>query len=241
MADGDQAKAGEGRREDPAAAIGADRERPGDLQLGPVAGLGQAMAELVAIRQAAGAPEADAAPALPGLVDEADAGADLVARAAETANSKRRARGRPKGAANLRNAALFDWLEALGHKNPVKRLVEIISADPRELARALAGPNAGEPSYERALDVLREQRQAAAALLPYVLAKKPQAIEVTSKELHLFLAGSLGGNADIADRFDVLHQIEENQGVSGDGAGKSDGQSRTEAGKPSDTSGLGGE
>ncbi len=126
------------------------------------------------------------------LMEATPAQFDLLAGAAETSNAQRRARGRPAGAGNLRNEQTFDYLEALGFKAPERRLMEVISADPRQLAAALAGHNRVEDvPFDRALDVLKLQLKAAGDLLPYKLAKKPQSIEVKKGVLHVFVAGNM--------------------------------------------------
>jgi hypothetical protein len=117
---------------------------------------------------------------------------DLLGEAAETSNARRRGAGRPEGSGNKRNAETFDYLEALGFKGPERLLMEVVSADPRQLAAQLAGTD--DPRhvpFDRALEVLKLQIKAAADLMPYKLARKPQAIEVSRKELHLFVAGTL--------------------------------------------------
>jgi hypothetical protein len=104
--------------------------------------------------------------------------ADGLAQKAERGNSARRARGRPPGAANLRNERLFDYLEARGFKNPVVRLMEIISADPFDLCAD-------------AIEALKLQIRASEALLPYMLARKAQALTVHKEVRHVMLAGDL--------------------------------------------------
>jgi hypothetical protein len=113
---------------------------------------------------------------------------DTLAKAAEQTNAKRRARGRPEGSANRRNAEMFDYLEARGFKAPEVRLMEIISADPLELIQALGG----QPTYDRAMQVLAMQAKFAAELMPYKFAKRQELkIEKTNKEMHLFVAGRM--------------------------------------------------
>src|SRR5690606_5892006 len=62
---------------------------------------------------------------------------DGLAAAAEIIAAPRRARGRPAGATNKRNAAVFDYLEALGHRDPAVTLSLIQSADIAALAKHL--------------------------------------------------------------------------------------------------------
>jgi hypothetical protein len=111
----------------------------------------------------------------PGLFHDGD---DFLGGLAETANAARRERGRPKGATNLRNEQLFDYLEAQGYKNPVVRLLEIVSADPLKMRLPLK-------------EAMALQVRAAEALLPYMLAKKPQAMLVAKQVQHFMIAGDL--------------------------------------------------
>lgn len=121
---------------------------------------------------------------------------DLLGTAAETSNAERRARGRPEGAANKRNAETFDYLEALGFKAPERLLMEVVSADVVQLARKLGA----DP-----VEVLKLQIKAAADLMPYKLARKPMAVEVNRKSLHVFMSGTLTD--------EQKSQIEQNQWV----------------------------
>lgn len=146
---------------------------------------------------------------------------DLLGQAAETSNARRRGAGRPAGALNRRNAETFDYLEALGYKGPERVLMQIISADPRELAAALAGPGqkVENVSFDRAFEVLKLQVKAAADLMPYKLARRPQAHEITRRELHLFLSGNLSP--------EELEKAEQNQWADlrvGDNAAQIDGE-----------------
>lgn len=107
---------------------------------------------------------------------------DMLGQIAETSNAGRRARGRPEGATNKRNDETFDYLEALGFKAPERLLMEIVSADTVALSREL---------MTVPLEVLKLQLKAAADLMPYKLARKPQAMEITKRQLHMFVTGSL--------------------------------------------------
>ena len=150
-------------------------------------------------RAAAGADQAvlpdaaDLRPALAELLPPEPVQFDLLAERAEKANAERRGRGRPAGSANKRNDEVFDTLDRMGYKNPVVRLMEIVSADVRHLGCDVQ-------------DALKLQIRAAEVLLPYMLAKKPQEVQVSSQKLHLFLAGSLSP--------DQVAHIEQNQLVS---------------------------
>lgn len=98
---------------------------------------------------------------------------DVLAAASELVAKPRRERGRPPGSANRRNTQVFDYLERLGHRDPAVTLSMIQSADTLELAAAL-----GANSAKGRLAVLGLQRAAAAELMPYKYAKKPQQIDL---------------------------------------------------------------
>ncbi|YBV97539.1 hypothetical protein M1D80_11860 [Phyllobacteriaceae bacterium JZ32] len=112
-------------------------------------------------------------------VDPISAAANLVAR-------PRRERGRPKGASNKRNTAVFDYLEALGHRDPAVTLSMIQSANTTALAHLMGC----DP-----IEVLKVQVKAAADLMPFKYAKKPLDVNVNKTERHLFVAGNLGNIA----------------------------------------------
>lgn len=120
-------------------------------------------------------PVADAVAAIAGELDAAGGDqldllpADTVPvggmeEIAKTGHDQRRARGRPRGASNRRNSEVFDYLEALGHRDPAQTLSLIQSMDTRDLAAYLAC---------KPKEALAIQRQAAADLMPYKYAKKP--------------------------------------------------------------------
>jgi len=113
--------------------------------------------------------------------DELEDG-DALAVAARAVSEVRRGRGRPKGAANVRNTRVFDYLEALGHRDPLVTLSLIQTADTRELARLVG---------MKAADALRIQVQAAKEMLPYKYARKPQELNVNEQRAHIFLTGTL--------------------------------------------------
>lgn len=98
---------------------------------------------------------------------------DTLAVAAELVARPRRERGRPPGSANRRNTQVFDYLERLGHRDPAVTLSMIQSADPVQLAATL-----GADTFKGRMAVLALQRSAAAELMPYKYAKRPQAIEL---------------------------------------------------------------
>lgn len=91
---------------------------------------------------------------------------------AENTLAERRARGRPKGASNKRNAQVFDYLEHIGHRDPVTTLSMIQSMDPAELAKALQC---------KRKDATALIISAAEKLLPYKYAKRPTEIAVTGE------------------------------------------------------------
>ena len=150
---------------------------------------------------------------------------DLLGEVAETSNAVRRGVGRPEGSGNKRNAETFDYLEARGFKAPEVVLMEIASADTRLLAARLAGlDDPKHVPFDRALEVLKLQLKAAADLMPYKLARKPQQHEIRKASLHLFMAGNLSP--------EQLQQIEQNQMLSVDAlVGQTDNMSH---GKPKD-------
>jgi hypothetical protein len=145
-----------------------------------------------AIRSVLGEVQTD--PMLPGLVDDVPDDFDVLGKVAETLNAKRRARGRPEGSANRRNAEVFDYLEARGFKAPELRLMEINSADPRQLAAALSGPDVKPEnvSFDRVMEVLKLQAKVASDLLPYKFAKRQELqVSHTGEVAHVMMAGRL--------------------------------------------------
>jgi len=147
---------------------------------------------------------------------------DLLGDQAEQSNGIRRGRGRPEGAVNKRNDEMFDYLEARGFKAPEVLLMEVISADVKALARKLGA----EP-----IEVLKLQIKAAADLMPYKLARKPQAMEIVSKKLHMFVTGQLTP--------EIASLIEQNQWVSVDDGVRQDDKSPHETENASDIKTLG--
>jgi hypothetical protein len=128
---------------------------------------------------------------LPGLFAE---GGDRLGELAEVSNARRR--GRPAGSANRRNDDVFDYLEARGFKNPILRLMEIVSADWTDIER------------------MKLQIRAAEALLPYMLAKKPQTLQIDKNTLHVFMAGPLSQPGQrLAEKFSLFGNAEQYQGA----------------------------
>lgn len=172
--------------------------------------------------------------------------ADPLARAADHVAAPRRGRGRPQGAANKRNDAVFDYLAALGHRDPAVTLSLIQTADTAKLAEALGRPctdsdgdilltpildRSGVPMRDDAgellmrpvitpadpVKILAIQEKAASRLMDFKYARKPQQLDVRKQEMHVFLAGSLGSEHRPADGTLFGGKIVENQPL-GDGA-----------------------
>lgn len=121
-------------------------------------------------------------------------GGDRLGELAEISNARRR--GRPAGSANRRNSDVFDYLEARGFKNPILRLMEIVSADWTDI------------------EGMKLQIRAAEALLPYMLAKKPQTLQIDKNTLHVFLAGPLSQPGQtVRDKFSLFGNAEQYQGA----------------------------
>lgn len=137
-----------------------------------------------------------------------DVDQDLPIKAAETSIATRRARGRPKGATNRRNADLFDYLEACGFRDPAVTLAAIQSTNPVDLAQELG---------LKPEDALKAVIKAAEALMPYKYARKPQELTVTERGVHLFVAGTMdvpGGPDDATLSIHGEAKTIENQSVS---------------------------
>jgi len=89
----------------------------------------------------------------------------------------RRGRGRPPGARNKRTERTVAWL--LGkHRDPREVLLEIAEANPFDLAAEFGCTP---------LEALQEKRHAATAVLPYVAERRPIAINLDGKVVHLVL------------------------------------------------------
>ncbi|MBS9720048.1 hypothetical protein JYU29_05015 [Tianweitania sp. BSSL-BM11] len=109
-------------------------------------------------------------------------GRDLFSLAAEQVASERRARGRPTASPNRRNAAMFDYLGKIGHRHPAVTLSQIQTADTLALAAALGA---------KPLEVAKLQASAAAALLPFDLAKKVHVDAPTDRRLPVMVIGEM--------------------------------------------------
>lgn len=123
---------------------------------------------------------------------------DALSAAANSIARPRRERGRPKGSANKRNTQVFEYLEALGHRDPAVTLSMIQTANTTALAHLLGC----EP-----IDVLKVQAKAAADLMPFKYAKKPLAVEVDKRNLHIFMAGNLGAIAPTSEGSNTLNMF----------------------------------
>lgn len=186
----------------PVAHTPAKTSEPGPVTAGRAA-LKDDFAALAARLAAADQAQPDLLDGSPDLDDT-----DLLSMAARTANEGRRVRGRPLGSQNKRNADVFDYLASLGHRDPAVTLSLIQSADIAVLARELWCTRA---------EAVQLQLRAAAELMPFKYAKRPQAIEVTKRELHLFVAGDYntalpvdqGGAIDITNGAHVIDNGEE--------------------------------
>jgi hypothetical protein len=131
---------------------------------------------------------ADPADLLLGLPDLD--GDDVLALTADLANATRRARGRPAGSGNRKNADMIAYLAARGHRDPWVTLSMIQSADTKALAIMLRRPLSknGKPlvnkdgqqlySQPDMQEALAMQMRAADAIMPYHHGKKPQQLEL---------------------------------------------------------------
>lgn len=116
-------------------------------------------------------PGADPLDLLAGLPD--GEGVDGLALAAELVAAPARARGRPAGSPNRKNGDLIRYLQARGHRDPMVTLSMIQSADFGALCKVV-----GAETAKHKLAVLGIIRGAAADLMPYHHARKPQQIEL---------------------------------------------------------------
>jgi hypothetical protein len=150
----------------------------------------------------------DPAPALPIEGDDAGElfdhalgssdllGSDGLSAAAELVATERRARGRPLGSLNKKNSKLFSYLAARGHRHPAVTLSLWQSADTKALAKAI-----GADTAKGRIAVAALQVRAAAELLPYDLAKRPQQLELPKDGTGrpLMIIGEVNGNVQVGD------------------------------------------
>lgn len=91
--------------------------------------------------------------------------------------------GRPAGARNRKSVDFERWYFAKGYTDPLQRLAELVTEDPRVLV-AWFEEHAGVDGAGKArpappiLDVVRMQIAAAAELAPYLHGKKPVSLEL---------------------------------------------------------------
>lgn len=96
--------------------------------------------------------------------------------------------GRPAGARNRKSEAAEKWYFARGYVDPLQKLGELISEDPRVLVAWFdehAGVDA-EGNKRRGpsiLEVVRMQIAAAGELMPYLHGKKPISVEIEGQLL----------------------------------------------------------
>ncbi len=151
-------------------------------------------------------------------------GDDVLALVAEMVAAPARARGRPQGAANRKNGDLIRYLQARGHRDPMVTLSMIQSADFLGLCTMVGATKAKEK-----IAVLGIIRGAAADMMPYHHAKKPQQLELpvgdkrplmVIGEMNVAIGNDLGFmSAGIAPDAKIV----ENQPLSeGDSVGESD-------------------
>lgn len=106
--------------------------------------------------------------------------------------------GRPPGARNKRDADAERWYFARGFTDPMQKLGELVSTDPRVL-QAWFAENAGldsdgkQRSAPNILEVVNMQIRAAGELMPYLHGKKPIEVVVGDERLPTLIV-DLGTN-----------------------------------------------
>jgi len=132
-----------------------------------------------------------------GLFGEAETEAGRAMQA------QRRGRGRPPGARNKRTERTVAWLLSK-HRDPREVLLEIAEANPFDLAAEY-----GCTPWE----AVQEKRAAANAVLPYVAERRPIAINLDGKVVHLVLEAPKADQAVAEDgTIEIIGEI-----VPGDG------------------------
>lgn len=135
---------------------------------------------------------------------------DTLSMAAASVTEARRGRGRPLGSKNLRNAQVFDLLEAQGHRDPVYVVSLIQSIDPLKMAELLAS----HKHMGRALDLILK---AASELIPYKLAKRtPDTFEAPEpvrpvmiiNQVPVHVGGTGGGAMSVSSAPVMRHDVE---------------------------------
>lgn len=121
----------------------------------------------------------------------------LNARAAGGApiSAGERRPGRPPGAKNRRTVELVDFLERRGRRNPLDFLSALWSAPTDELAVELGCDR---------LDVVKLQRDAASAALPYWISRMPTEGEEAIKGLVSVMFSGLGQDVGSPPETDVI-------------------------------------
>lgn len=108
-----------------------------------------------------------------------------------------RGRGRPPGSPNRSTTKLREMLLARGYRDPMEWQAALITADPRELAAALAGGKVKDVTFAQALEVAKLQRAAASDLNPYFNQAMPKQVEVKTEALRpLFVINRAPQNID---------------------------------------------
>lgn len=181
-----------------AARLDVDPERA--AKVGAVKATAEAAMAGLAGRLAAGEPEAEQ----PSLLFDPDEPLALFAgpvrHVAEKREAGKRARGRPAGSQNRRSDDLRNYLLTMGYRDPALILADIANADPLELAAELSapyrpakGPHAGQ-LVENSItpDVaLKLIKDAAAELMPYFHAKRPQEVNVSTRVMGVMVIGDM--------------------------------------------------
>lgn len=152
---------------------------------------------------------------------------DTLSRAANKVAAGRRARGRPAGSRNRRNSDVFDYLQQLGHRDPLVTLSMIQTADPMTLAAALGSPKVVDGRIVRNDDgtvatvpadpvkVLAIIEKAAADLAQYGYAKQKE-LNVNVRKLHVMVAGDLSAQAVGQSGVLSIHGAENVNEINGD-------------------------
>lgn len=161
--------------------------------------------------------------------------------------------GRPKGA---RNRSTDEWVNYyLGrYRSPLTALGELYSRDLRQLVDDLQKMADTHKTWRETkdggywervainpLDVLKMQRDAAVAMLPYIHKRQPIALEVEQRQRGVVVLGSLDvSDLDTSDDLALpLPRHEENQQVTDARTGQSDDTKSDDATKASDINGMG--
>jgi hypothetical protein len=127
----------------------------------------------------------------------------------------RRGGGRPPGAKNKRTEEWATYILSR-YRSPLIALAEIYSRPVHELARDLDC---------EALDALKVQRDAAAALAPYIHQRMPQAVHIDERRVGVLVLGDFRQDVTALGGLPIaLDESEENQGVIDGQAQQSDGE-----------------